>query len=141
MVEKTRPLSEVRILIVEDDANNRFVLTKLLQVEGVLPEHIVALPGDPLARLDSNNTVQFDLILLDLQMPHKNGFIILRELRADPRFANVPVIAVTANVMRTDVEKAKMAGFNGFLGKPINGPRLGGRLRQILAGESIWSIS
>ena len=111
MVEKTQPLSEVRILIVEDDANNRFVLTKLLQVEGVPLENIVALPGDPLARLDSSNAVQFDLILLDLQMPHKNGFIILRELRADPRFANVPVIAVTANVMRTDVEKAKMAGF------------------------------
>ncbi|MEM7116719.1 MAG: response regulator [Chloroflexota bacterium] len=141
MVEESTPLSETRILIVEDDVNNRFVLTKLLQVEGVQPENIVALPGDPLTRLDSSDTIQFDLILLDLQMPHKNGFMILRELREDPRFSHVPIIAVTANVMRSDVEQAKMAGFNGFLGKPINGPRLGGRLRQILAGESVWSIS
>lgn len=139
MIKQSIPLSETRILIVEDDENNRFVLTKLLQVEGVLLEHIVALPGDPLPRLAASKSVHFDLVLLDLQMPYKDGFTILAELRADPRFAHVPVVAVTANVMRADVEQARAAGFDGFLGKPINGPRLGERLRRILAGKPVWT--
>lgn len=141
MINQTVPLQNSRILIVEDDENNRFVLTKLLQVEGVPLENIVALPGDPLAYLGVDSARQFNLVLLDLQIPVKDGFTILAELRTDPRFTAVPIVAVTANVMREDVEQARQAGFDGFLGKPINGPRLGERLKQILAGERVWATS
>lgn len=134
-------LTEARVLVIDDDANNRFVLVKLLQVEGVRQENIVALSGDPTSYLRANPTAQFDLVLLDLQIPAKDGFMILGELRQNGRFAHTPIVAVTANVMQADLERAMHAGFHSFLGKPINGPRLGERLRHILAGNPVWKIS
>lgn len=131
-------LTDARILVVEDDPNNRFVLVKLLQVEGVALENVVALPGDPAAYLQANPTAVFHLVLLDIQLPGKDGFGILADLRQDDRFAGVPIVAVTANVMKEDVERAAAAGFDSFLGKPLNGPRLGERLRRILAGVPVW---
>lgn len=137
----TVSLKEARILVVDDDATNRFVLVKLLQVEGVAAANIVALPGDPTAYLTANPDVHFDLVLLDIQMPGKDGFAVLADLRQDARFVGVPVTAVTANVMRSDVERVVAARFDGLLGKPINGPRLGEWLQRILAGELVWKIS
>ncbi|MEZ4512510.1 MAG: response regulator [Chloroflexota bacterium] len=137
----TVSLKEARILVIDDDATNRFVLVKLLQVEGVAAANIVALPGDPTAYLTANPDVHFDLVLLDIQMPGKDGFAVLADLRQDARFVGVPVTAVTANVMRSDVERVVAARFDGLLGKPINGPRLGEWLQRILAGELVWKIS
>lgn len=137
----TVSLKEARILVIDDDATNRFVLVKLLQVEGVAAANIVALPGDPTAYLTANPDVHFDLVLLDIQMPGKDGFAVLADLRQDARFVGVPVTAVTANVMRSDVERVVAARFDGLLGKPIDGPRLGEWLQRILAGELVWKIS
>lgn len=134
-------LTDARVLVIDDDANNRFVLVKLLQVEGVKLENIVALSGDPAAYLQADPAARFDLVLLDIQMPDKDGFMILGEMRQNGRFSTTPIVAVTANVMRTDVERAMAAGFDSFLGKPINGPRLGEWLRRILAGKPVWKIS
>ena len=137
----TVSLTDARVLVIDDDANNRFVLVKLLQVEGVPSANIVALPGDPAAYLTAHPGARFDLVLLDIQIPDQDGFAILADLRQDARFVGVPVTAVTANVMRSDVERVVAAQFNGLLGKPINGPRLGEWLQRILAGESVWKIS
>jgi len=64
-------------------------------------------------------TKHLDLILLDINMPDMDGYQLLTILKADPRTCVVPVIAVTANAMPTDVERAQQAGFNGYLTKPI----------------------
>lgn len=132
-------LEDIRILIVEDDENNRMVTRKLLQVEGARSENIFLQAEDPIPFLQTLLPRGVDLVLLDLQLPGKDGYEILAELRRDGAFACVPVVAVTANVMREDVQRAQEAGFNGFLGKPINGPRFGEQIQRVLAGETVWA--
>ncbi len=61
-----------------------------------------------------------DLVLLDLQMPVKDGFDVLRELRADGRFEFLPIVAVTASAIYGDNEHAVKSGFTGYLTKPLN---------------------
>lgn len=134
-----RSLAETRILIVEDDENNRMVTRKLLQVEGANCDNIFLQAEDPMPFLQTLLPEGIDLVLLDLQLPGKDGYEILAELRQHEAFAHVPVIAVTANVMREDVKRAQEAGFNGFLGKPINGPRFGEQIQQVLAGGAVWA--
>ena len=132
--------ADARILVVEDDENNRLVAVMLLKIAGVKQENIVAIDGDPLPFLRDNWPDGADLILLDLQLPNKDGYEILAELRADPNFADIPVVAMTANVMKTDVEQVQNAGFNSFIGKPINGPLFGDWIARILAGEKMWKV-
>ncbi len=151
-MKQPKTIADVQVLVVEDDENNRLVLTKLLELAGVPAEHILALEGDPAQflrpqpfrlgtqpeRLDILSN-QVDLILLDMQLPGKDGYEILRELRANGDLADVMVVVVTANVMRDDVERAQRAGFDGFIGKPINGPRFKEWLERLLRGEAVWS--
>jgi CheY-like chemotaxis protein len=73
-----------------------------------------------------------DLILLDLQMPALDGFGVLRELRADPRFAELPIVALTANAMQGDREKALAAGFTSYLSKPVSLASLRGEVARLL---------
>jgi len=81
-----------------------------------------------------------DLVFLDIQLPKKDGYTILQELRADPRYAGLQVVALTANVMRQDIERARTAGFDGFIGKPVDGRRFSQTLNRLLAGESVWTV-
>jgi CheY-like chemotaxis protein len=62
----------------------------------------------------------------------------LSELRADPRLASTRVVALTANVTRREVERCRESGFDGFIGKPIDGRRFAVYLRMILKGEAVW---
>jgi two-component system cell cycle response regulator DivK len=124
-------------LIVEDDENNRIIAAKLLQLEGVPAANIFAVEGDPLPFLQ-NLTQPVNLILLDLQLPGKDGYKVLRELKSSPQFAHTPAIAMTANVMKKDIERIRAAGFDGFIGKPINARRFGEWINHTLAGKGVW---
>jgi two-component system sensor histidine kinase/response regulator len=70
--------------------------------------------------LDRLNHEHFDGVLMDCQMPIKDGYTTTRELRQDPRFIDLPIIAMTANVMADDRQKALDSGMNEHIGKPIN---------------------
>jgi two-component system, cell cycle response regulator DivK len=139
MAKQVKTPVEARVLVVEDEPNNRLVIVKLLQLAGFLPDNIFALAGDPVAYVRTQLAGALDLILLDLQLPLKDGYAILEELRADETLAHIPVVAVTANVIQRDVERARDAGFDGFIGKPINGVYFSEWMRRILAGEIVWS--
>ncbi len=139
--ENTISPQQAHVLVVEDDPNNRLVITRLLKLAGVMPENIYEAEGDAAAYLRTNPIQHLDLIFLDLQLPKKDGYMILQELRADPDLASTLIVALTANVMRHDVERARSSGFNGFIGKPIDGRRFTEILKQLLAGESVWTIS
>ncbi|HAP42568.1 MAG: hypothetical protein A2087_04430 [Spirochaetes bacterium GWD1_61_31] len=136
---RTIQLAEAVILIVEDDENNRIVISRLLALIGASKDNIFQVEEDPLARLPPEPD-RYDMVLLDLHIPKKDGYTILGELRQDPRFANTRIIALTANVMQDDLEQTRKAGFDGFIGKPINAASLKTTIEKILSGESIWTI-
>lgn len=135
-----RPLdpATVRVLVVEDDENNRIVISRLLRLSGVPKERVYEAEGDAAAWLRGSGA-EVDLVFLDLQLPRKDGYRVLEELRADPGTAGLRVVALTANVMRADIERCREAGFDGFIGKPIDGRSFGAVLGRILAGESVWT--
>ena len=135
------PPQQARVLVVEDDPNNRLVITKLLQLAGVPAGNIFAIESDVSNYLQAHPPGSIDLILLDLRLPRKDGYAILSELRADPSLADIQIVALTANVMRSDILRAQAAGFDGFIGKPIDGQRFPAMLRDILAGQSIWPVT
>ena len=139
MAHKATQVADARILVVEDDENNRIVAIKLLQLVGVQPNHIVSFEKDPMPHLPAQMPQGADLVLLDLQLPEKDGYQILAVMKADPVWRNVPIVAMTANVMLKDLDKARMAGFDGFIGKPISAMRFAEWIRRILDGEEVWS--
>lgn len=121
-----------RILIVEDKASSREFLRAALEHQGYTI--IEAADGDEGLRKARAEVP--DLILLDLQMPIRNGYEVLTELRREPRFRSLPIIAVTASAMQGDREKALAAGFNGYLTKPLPLNNLRCEIQRLLPGES-----
>ena len=104
------------ILIIEDNEKNLKLVRDVLNVKGYATiEATTAEEGIPLARERAP-----DLVLMDIQLPGMNGIDALRALRADPATAAIPVIAVTASVMQQDRNLITDAGFDGYVGKPIN---------------------
>ncbi|MFZ0630529.1 MAG: response regulator [Acidobacteriaceae bacterium] len=102
------------ILIADDRASSRELLRTVLQRAGY--EVLEAEDGEQaLAQARSGHP---DLVLLDLQMPELDGFGVLAELRGDPRFKDLPILALTASAMRGDREKILEAGFTEYLAKP-----------------------
>jgi two-component system, cell cycle response regulator DivK len=110
------------ILIVEDNEKNLKLVRDVLQVKGY--ETIEAVTGEEGVALARERNP--DLILMDIQLPGINGIDALKTLRADPATARIPAIAVTASVMQQDRKLITEAGFDAYLGKPID-------LREFLA--------
>jgi len=104
------------ILIVEDNPRNMKLVRDVLQVKGhTTLEATTAEDGIVIAKEKLP-----DLVLMDIQLPGMNGIQALRELRAHAATAKIPVIAVTASVMQQDRTMITEAGFDGYIGKPIN---------------------
>jgi len=106
-----------KILYIEDNPNNLLLVTQL--IEQYSPHKIISAPDGRLG-IDLAITQQPALILLDINLPYDDGYTILKKLRKNDMTSAIPVIAVTANAMKSDKEKAKEAGFNDYITKPIN---------------------
>jgi two-component system cell cycle response regulator DivK len=117
-----------RILIGEDKATSRELLRTVLENQG----YEVAEAADGEQALEQARAQVPDLILLDLQMPLRSGYEVVNELRQDPRFATVPIVAVTASAMQGDREKALEAGFSGYLSKPLSLSTLRQEIQRLL---------
>src|SRR6266699_1313008 len=116
------------ILIVEDNEKNLKLVRDVLQVKGYTTlEAGTAEDGIRMAT-ESNP----DLILMDIQLPGMNGIDALKVLRADAATAAIPVIAVTASVMQQDRNQITQAGFDGYIGKPLNLKEFLEAVRRIL---------
>jgi CheY-like chemotaxis protein len=108
-------LASKRILVIDDNASSRELVRFALEPRYNVEE---ATDGrDALSRIHSKPP---DLVLMDIQMPEMDGYETLHEIRADPEFALVPVVAITAFAMLEDRQKAFEAGFDGYFAKPIN---------------------
>jgi len=120
------------ILIVEDNERNLKLVRDVLQVKGF--ETIEA--GTAELGIELATERKPDLILMDIQLPGMNGIEARKILRSKPETAEIPVVAVTASVMQQDRNLITQAGFNGYIGKPINIKEFLEVVNQILARKS-----
>jgi CheY-like chemotaxis protein len=117
-----------KVLLVEDNEMNRDMLSRRLQRKGFEVE--IALDGQE--GLDKAQSASPDVILMDMSLPIIDGWEATRRLKADPLTQAIPVIALTAHAMSGDREKALAAGCDDYDTKPIELPRLLGKIEAVL---------
>jgi CheY-like chemotaxis protein len=118
------------VLIVEDDMRTMFAMARLLAGHGVQP--VKAENGGRALELLAEHP-DVDLVLLDMMMPVLDGYETLRRLRAQPTFATLPVVALTAKAMKEDRQRCLEAGATDYLSKPVDQDRLLSLLRVLLS--------
>ncbi len=106
----------LRVLVVEDNPVNLELVTALLEEQGC--RILCAQTAGAGLRLVAAERP--DLILMDVQLPDMTGYDATRRLKADPATAAIPIVAITAQAMRGEEAKAREAGCNGYLTKPLN---------------------
>ena len=123
------------VLIAEDVEINREIMSALLEVTGVIIDY--AENGKEAVSAFCENPEKFDLILMDINMPEMDGYEATRQIRAlDMAIAKeVPIIAMTANVFKEDIERCLAAGMNGHTGKPIDSDELMEKMNEYLGNE------
>ena len=121
-----------KILLVEDNEMNRDMLSRRLQRKGY--EVVIAVDGGEGVEMAHSQSP--DLILMDMSLPVLDGWEATRRLKAAPDTSKIPVIALTAHAMATDREKAMEAGCDDYDTKPIELPRLLGKIQDMLERKS-----
>ncbi len=124
-------------LVVEDDASGLAIISVMLRRLGLRTsmERYANSAAERARRMS-----KLDVVFLDLGLPDGDGYQVLEELKSDPDLKDIPVVAVTARDAGTEMPKAQAAGFNGFLGKPLNRNRFPDQVRRILDGEGVWEV-
>ncbi len=123
----------MKILLVEDNEMNRDMLSRRLQRKG----YDVLIAVDGAAGIESAQTESPDLILMDMSLPVVDGWEATRRIKADESTRQIPVIALTAHAMAGDREKALAAGCDDYDTKPIELPRLLGKIEALLATDVV----
>lgn len=119
------------ILVAEDRDTSRELIRTLLEHSG----YSVLEASNGADAVDLAREASPDLVLLDLQMPIKDGFQVLRELRSEQRFRSTPIVALTASAMQGDKERALTDGFTGYLTKPLSLSAIRKELSRLLNPE------
>lgn len=118
-----------KILIVDDDAFIRRPLEHIFRAEGYLP--VTAADGEECLRMVEEETP--NLIFLDVMMPGRDGFDVCRTLKNDPRYADIPIILLSARGQEVDRQHGLSLGAEDFLTKPYSPTELIRRVREILS--------
>jgi len=121
-------MSDLCILYIEDNPGNRMLVRRILEAEGF--SVIEAMDG--LTGLEIAIQKQPDLILLDINLPEVDGYELAQRFRDTPALRQVPILAVTANVMQGDRERTLAAGCDGYIQKPIDVDQLPEQIRAAL---------
>ncbi len=117
-----------RILVVEDDPDNRRIVVKILTLDG----YTALEAKDGPTALERVQAERPDLILMDLGLPYIDGYEVTRQLKADPKYADIPIVALTAFAMKGDEERALQAGCDAYISKPCRPQTLREMLRRFL---------
>jgi two-component system, cell cycle response regulator DivK len=117
-----------RILIVEDTEDNRKILRDLLTAAGY--ELLEATDGEEGIAMAVQHRP--DLILMDIQLPHVDGYEATRQIKDDPALKDIPIIAVTSYALSGDEEKTRAAGCDGYIAKPFSPRQLLGKVRELI---------
>jgi len=125
------------ILIVEDNVSNFVLMARMLGHMGLHCEwktsgFEVVEYADTLPRVD--------LILMDIRLPYEDGYQALHKLRDHDDLRKIPIVAVTAYASEDQMRRAQEAGFDGFIGKPLDPDRFPEQVRRMLDGEPVWEI-
>jgi two-component system cell cycle response regulator DivK len=128
---------EAYVLVVEDNLRNFVLIARLLAYLGIKDCQWKASGWQVVEFADLMPRV--DLVLLDIHIPDEDGYAVLARLRGDSRFRDTRIVAVTADASRESLLRAKAAGFDGFIGKPLNPDEFPNQVRSILQGQAIWS--
>lgn len=123
----------VKILLVEDNEMNRDMLSRRLMKRG----YEVAMAIDGQQGIDMAASEKPDLILLDMSLPVVDGWEAAQKIKANPASQNVPLVALTAHAMASDRERALSAGCDDFDTKPVELPRLLGKMEALLKAKGV----
>lgn len=127
-------MGKAKILYIEDNFDNMILVKRVLEVEGY--EVIEAGTGsEGLIKATEN---QPDIIITDINLPDIDGYRVTSALKKDKVTAHIPVIAMTANVMKKDKENVFEAGCDGYISKPIDIDELPEQIENFLKGKSQW---
>ena len=129
---------DATILVVEDNFQNFVLITRLLAYLGVKKCEWKASGWQVLEFAES--LPHIDLILMDIFLPEEDGYQVLSRLRGHPGFNSTLIVAVTADVSAENMERARGAGFDGFIGKPLDPDRFPNQIRRVLRGEEVWDL-
>jgi CheY-like chemotaxis protein len=121
--------AQKRILVADDKPTGRELVRTVLENRG----YEIFEASDGIEALDSAHRNHPDLIILDLHMPGLDGFGVIKELRLDAHFATTPVVALTASAMQGDRQRALIAGFTGYITKPVSLKALRAEVERLLA--------
>jgi two-component system cell cycle response regulator DivK len=116
------------VLYIEDYPDNRLLVRRVLMADGFN----VLEAGNALEALEVVKNQTPDLILMDINMPDVDGYTLTLRLKAAPQLIGVPIIAMTANVMKGDRERSLQAGCDGYIQKPIDVDTLPAQIRRFL---------
>lgn len=119
---------QITILYVEDNRENRLLVRRVLEAEGFRVQEAESANK----ALESIKEIVPNLILMDINMPEIDGYTLTSRLRQNPKIRGVPIIAMTANVMRGDRERTLEAGCDGYIQKPIDVDILGEQLKRFI---------
>lgn len=137
-MEKANHFKDASVLVVEDNVSNFVLIARLLGYMGIHCEWKTS--GYEVVEY-ANTIPHLDLILLDIRLPYEDGYGALQRIRASQDLKNTLVVAVTAEASMVQMNKAKGAGFDGFIGKPLDPDRFPDQIQQILAGDQVWELS
>lgn len=133
----TTPLEDAIIVIIEDDPNSYLAAIELLKLHGVTVIHPFK-DGDSAMTFVDETSEKIDLFLVDIHMPGETGYDLVERIRTKPKAKEAKIVALTAGVLFDDIRRAKAAGFDAFIGKPIKPYEFAQQLERVLAGESLW---
>ena len=122
----------MKLLYVEDNDDNIYMLTRRLERKG----YQVVVARDGASGVDMAHSETPDLIVMDLSLPGMDGWEATRQLKASPETRDIPVVALSSHAMAGDRDKALAAGCDEYDTKPVDLPRLLGKIESLLEGKS-----
>jgi two-component system cell cycle response regulator DivK len=128
--------TKANVLVVEDNVPNFVLIARMLAYMGV-PRCEWKTSGWQVVEF-ADTLPRIDLILMDIRLPYEDGYEALTKLRNHERLKDTLILAVTAEASQKQMNKAQEAGFDGFLGKPLDPDRFPEQIRRVLKGEAVW---
>ena len=131
-------LKDKTVLIVEDNIGNFMLIARMLSNFGVRCEWKTS--GYEVVEF-AKTLLHLDLVLMDIHLPYEDGYAAMRKIRQAGFLKQIPIVAVTADTGLNQMHNAQIAGFTGFIGKPLNPDRFPEQVCRILSNDQVWEYN